>query len=340
MSATNNIFSPSSSKPIMTRDAGHHAGLLLPDLRSHAARSGHVPQKPTSCFAATRAEVIFAHTDGLLATHDRVRLANPDFGRKSVYGDSEKKVIETTVGRVIFSEIWPLDLGFPNIVVGKSKLGDLIWNCYKHCGHDQTVLTLDRLKELGFREATRAGVSIGIDDMIIPKEKNQEIEVSQKQIADVEKQYRRGVITPGERLNKIIDIWTHCTDQIANVMLKTLEYNQGKREYNPVHLMVDSGARGNKAQVRQLAGVRGLMARTGRFDHRKADSLKFPRRIERVGVFHLDSRRPQGSGGHGAQDGRFRVHDPQPRRCGAGRDHPRGRLRDQQRHLGAGHFRG
>src|SRR3989441_187087 len=97
--------------------------------------------------------------------------------------------------------------------------------------------------------------------MIIPKEKTQEIETAQKQISEVEKQYRKGVITPGERYNKIVDIWTHCTDQIANVMLKTLDHNQGKREYNPVWLMVDSGARGNKAQVRQLAGVRGLMAK-------------------------------------------------------------------------------
>src|SRR3989454_6350513 len=126
---------------------------------------------------------------------------------------------------------------------------------------EKTVTTLDRLKELGFYEATRAGVSIGIDDMIIPKEKTQEIANAQKQISEVEKQYRKGVITPGERYNKIIDIWTHCTDQIANVMLRTLEHNQGKKEYNPVWLMVDSGARGNRQQVRQLAGVRGLMAK-------------------------------------------------------------------------------
>jgi len=170
-------------------------------------------------------------------------------------------VIETTVGRVFFSEIWPPELGFPNKAVKKNELGDLIWRCYKICGHDKTVTMLDKLKELGFREATHAGVSIGIDDMIIPKEKDQEIDSAQKQIREVEKQYRRGIITPGERYNKIIDIWTHCTDQIANVMLRTLEHNQGKGEYNPVSLMVGSGARGNRQQVRQLAGVRGLMAK-------------------------------------------------------------------------------
>ena len=120
---------------------------------------------------------------------------------------------------------------------------------------------LDKLKELGFREATKSGASIGIDDMIVPKERDQEIDVAQKQIKEVEKQYRKGVITPGERYNKIVDIWTHCTDQIASVMFRTLEQNQGKKEFNPVFLMVDSGARGNKQQVRQLAGLRGLMAK-------------------------------------------------------------------------------
>src|SRR5258708_11304614 len=152
-------------------------------------------------------------------------------------------------------------MGFPNKSVKKSELGDLIWKCYKICGHDKTVAMLDKLKELGFREATRAGVSIGIDDMIIPKEKDQEIDAAQKQIKEVEKQYRKGHITDGEPYNKIIDIWTHCTDQIANVMLDTLKHNQGKNEYNPVSLMVDSGARGNRQQVRQLAGVRGLRAK-------------------------------------------------------------------------------
>src|SRR2546425_12739568 len=154
----------------------------------------------------------------------------------------------------MFSEIWPPEMGFPNKSVKKSELGDLIWKCYKICGHEKTVIMLDKLKELGFREATKAGVSIGIDDMIIPKEKEQEIETAQKQIKEVEKQYRKGVITPGERYNKVIDIWTHCTDQIANVMLKTLDHNQGKAEYNPVWLMVDSGARGNKRSEERRVG--------------------------------------------------------------------------------------
>jgi DNA-directed RNA polymerase subunit beta' len=258
MMAPLNIFSPSSGKPIMTPTQDITLGCYY---LTAEPRTIHRKDTARPMLFAGKDEVIFAHMDGALDTHMRIRMANPDLGRKTVYGNSEARVIDTTVGRVIFSEIWPLEMGFPNIVVGKSKLGDLIWNCYKTCGHEKTIEALDRLKELGFREATRAGVSIGIDDMIIPKEKTQEIDTAHKQIAEVEKQYRKGVITPGERYNKIIDIWTHCTDQISNVMLKTLENNHGKREYNPVYLMVDSGARGNKAQVRQLAGVRGLMAK-------------------------------------------------------------------------------
>ena len=258
MMATNNIFSPSSGKPIITptQDITLGCYYLTAEPRTPA------PSSPESLkLFGSKTEVIFAFDDGAVTTHERIRMANPDFGKQTTFGFSDKKIIETTVGRVRFSEIWPAELGFPNKPVKKSELGDLIWRCYKVCGHEKTVIMLDKLKELGFREATKAGVSIGIDDMIIPDEKDQEIDAAQKQIREVEKQYRKGVITPGERYNKIVDIWTHCTDQIANVMFRTLEKNQGKKEYNPVYLMVDSGARGNRQQVRQLAGVRGLMAK-------------------------------------------------------------------------------
>ena len=128
-------------------------------------------------------------------------------------------------------------------------------------GQQGTVETLDRLKELGFAEATKAGVSIGISDMIIPKEKELQLANAYKQIKLVEQQYRKGIITDGERYNKIIDIWTHAGDEISNVMFRTLEHNEGRKELNPVYLMVDSGARGNRQQVKQLAGMRGLMAK-------------------------------------------------------------------------------
>jgi DNA-directed RNA polymerase subunit beta' len=258
MMAPNNIFSPSSGKPIITptQDITLGCYYLTAEPRSAA------PSNPNDLkLFGSKTEVLFAFADGALTTHERIRLANPDFGKKTEFGDNNRKVIETTVGRVIFSEIWPEEMGFVNKAIKKSELGDLIWKCYKICGHEKTVIMLDKLKEVGFREATKAGVSIGIDDMIIPKEKEQEIEAAQKQIREAEKQYRKGVITDAERYNKIIDIWTHCTDKISNVMLDTLKHNQGKKEFNPVSLMVDSGARGNKQQVRQLAGVRGLMAK-------------------------------------------------------------------------------
>jgi DNA-directed RNA polymerase subunit beta' len=258
MMATNNIFSPSSGKPIITPTQDITLGCYYVTAEPRAP----MPANPdTLPLFGSKEEAIFAYFDGALKTHDRIRLSNPDFGRKTVLGNADKKVIVTTLGRVVFSEIWPIEMGFPNKPVKKSDIGDLISKCYKFAGQDKTVIMLDKLKEIGFREATKSGVSIGIDDMIVPKERDEQIENAKKQIREVEKQYRKGVITSGERYNKIVDIWTHCTDLVSSVMFKTLEQNHGKKEYNSVFLMVDSGARGNKQQVRQLAGLRGLMAK-------------------------------------------------------------------------------
>ena len=259
MMAPQNIFSPSNGKPIMTPTQDITLGCYY--LTAEPRKVGRSKKEERLRLFGSKDEVLFAQAEGEIHTHTRVRMANPNKGQETVYGDSEKNVIETTVGRVIFSELWPEALGFPNKVMNKGALGDIIWHCYKVCGHDETVAVLDRLKQLGFREATKAGVSIGIDDMIIPKEKSQEINAAAKRVGDVEKQYRKGLITGGERYNKVVDIWTECTDQISNVMLETLLVNQGKAEFNPVWLMVDSGARGNRQQVRQLAGLRGLMAK-------------------------------------------------------------------------------
>ncbi len=259
MMAPQNIFSPSNGKPIMTPTQDITLGCYY--LTAEPRKVGKGKKEERLRLFASKDEVLFAQAEGEIHTHTRIRLANPDKGTETVYGDAKKSAIETTVGRVIFSELWPAELGFPNKVMNKGALGDIIWHCYKVCGHDETVAVLDRLKELGFAEATKAGVSIGIDDMIIPKEKSQEIAAAAKRVSDVEKQYRKGLITGGERYNKVVDIWTECTDQISNVMLETLLVNQGKEEFNPVWLMVDSGARGNRQQVRQLAGLRGLMAK-------------------------------------------------------------------------------
>ncbi len=178
MLAPNNIFSPSSGKPIMTPTQDITLGCYYLTAEPRARKETRKPM-----LFGSKSEVIFAYNDGELRIHERVKIANPDRNRKTTYGNPDAVALDTTVGRVIFSEIWPEEMGFQNKVVGKSQLGDLIWNCYKICGHEKTVVMLDRLKELGFREATHSGCSIGIDDMIIPKEKNEEIHTAQKQIA-------------------------------------------------------------------------------------------------------------------------------------------------------------
>jgi len=259
MLAPNNIFSPSSGKPITTPSQDITLGCYYltqnPRRTAGSDGDGRLP------LFADATEVEFAMAEGSVRTHERIRIKNPDHGQQTTYGNADAKVIETTAGRVIFNQIWPKQLGFFNKAAGKKQLSDIIWRCYQIAGPAETVGTLDKLKELGFAEATKAGISIGISDMIIPKEKQTELENAYKQIRQVEQQYRKGIITDGERYNKIIDIWTHAGDEISSVMFRTLEHNEGHKELNPVYLMVDSGSRGNRQQVRQLAGMRGLMAK-------------------------------------------------------------------------------
>jgi DNA-directed RNA polymerase subunit beta' len=259
MLAPNNIFSPSSGKPITTPSQDITLGCYyLTQNPRRAAGSDADGRLPLFSDAI---EVEFAMAEGSVRTHDRIRIKNPDHGQQTTFGNAEVKILETTAGRVIFNQIWPKQLGFFNKAAGKKQLSDIIWRCYQIAGPAETVATLDKLKELGFAEATKAGISIGISDMIIPKEKQTELENAYKQIRQVEQQYRKGIITDGERYNKIIDIWTHAGDEISSVMFRTLEHNEGRKELNPVYLMVDSGSRGNRQQVRQLAGMRGLMAK-------------------------------------------------------------------------------
>jgi DNA-directed RNA polymerase subunit beta' len=259
MLAPNNIFSPSSGKPITTPSQDIVLGCYY---LTQNPRKGLIKESERMPLFANDVEVEFALSEGSVRIHDKIRYKNPNFGNTgTVYGDSTTKILETTAGRVIFNQIWPESLGFYNKPCGKKQLSDVIFRTYRSAGHVATVETLDLLKELGFRWATKAGISIGISDMIIPREKQLELDSAYKQIAVVEQQYRRGIITDGERYNKIIDIWTHAGEEIANVMFRTLEYNEGRKELNPVYLMVDSGARGNRQQVKQLAGMRGLMAK-------------------------------------------------------------------------------
>ncbi|MEC8330163.1 MAG: DNA-directed RNA polymerase subunit beta', partial [Verrucomicrobiota bacterium] len=258
MMATHNIFSPSSGKPILTpsQDIVLGSYFLTVQPRKKPSSDKRLP------LLVNAEEVETAMADGALRVHDWINYINPDFEEEgAVYGTTDKKVILTTVGRVIFNTIWPNEIGFINMPVPKGKLGDIILNTYKTVGKARTVTTLDTLKDVGFKIATKAGVSIGIDDMIIPVAKPAIVAEARKKIDEVEGQYNKGIITEGERYNKIIDIWTGTTDEIAKAVFDELQHNGGKDSVNPVYLMMDSGARGNKQQVRQLCGTRGLMAK-------------------------------------------------------------------------------
>jgi DNA-directed RNA polymerase subunit beta' len=168
--------------------------------------------------------------------------------------------IETTVGRVLFNEILPPQLRFINQEMNKRELTRLVSQCYYLQGNSEAVKLLDALKDLGFRYATLAGISIGVDDLHIPASKEGIIGEATREVVRVEKEYQDGLITKGERYNKIIDIWTHVTERVSDEMFKEFEkHEQG--EFNPVFMMADSGARGSRQQIRQLAGMRGLMAK-------------------------------------------------------------------------------
>ena len=165
----------------------------------------------------------------------------------------------TTVGRVLFNAIVPSELGFQNREMKKKALSELVFESYRHAGLASTVRFLDRLKEFGFAHATRGGISIGIEDLEIPDEKQTLLEEASQRVERFQKAYNTGNITNGERYNKVIDTWTHANSDIADAMVKSMR--QSKNGFNPVFMMFDSGSRGSRDQIRQLAGMRGLMAK-------------------------------------------------------------------------------
>ncbi len=172
------------------------------------------------------------------------------------------KIVNTTVGRVILNQQLPAAMPFVNGLLKKKGLQQLVQSCYLKFGLEKTVEMLDALKHLGFTYATRSGLSIGIDDLIIPKEKVALVNKARDEVIKVESQYLEGAITNGERYNKVIAIWSEATEEIANAMFSEMEaIDKEGRSFNPVYVMADSGARGSKQQIRQLAGMRGLMAK-------------------------------------------------------------------------------
>ncbi len=253
MLAPNNIFSPSNGKPITspTQDITLGSYYLTCEPRN----------RERAKLYRDYFEVLYSYSCGFLKIHDAVKIPNPDLGKDTPYGDKDSKFIVTTPGRCLFNEIWDDRIGFFNQVAKKKELGKLISVSYKIAGHDATIKLLDDLKALGYRYATQAGLSISIADLQVPDKKEELINAAREQISKVMSQFNNGVLTDGERHNKVIDIWTQTSNAVAEELFARLESASRKGEINPVYAMLDSGARGSKEQIRQLAGMRGLMAK-------------------------------------------------------------------------------
>jgi len=272
MMSSNSIFSPASGKSIMTPTQDIALGIYYLTIMSQQDKlagveigKGNADNEILPLFN-NAAEVDLGLAEKVVDYHTRIRFRNPDFGMTHRrFGVFDKRTIETTAGRVIFNELWPDELGFVNRKIHKGTLGDLILHSHQVAGHQVTVDALDELKTLGFKHACLAGVSMGLKDMIRPKIKDEIIRLAYIDVAEVEEQFQSGVITDGERHNKIVDIWTAATEKTSDELYKTIDRNVTEAnptpvETNPVYMMVDSKARGSKLQIRQLAGMRGLMA--------------------------------------------------------------------------------
>ena len=173
----------------------------------------------------------------------------------------ERSFLNTTVGRAILNDHLPEGMPFINGLLKKKGIGQLVSYGYLRFGLEVTVKMLDEVKDLGFRFATRAGLSIGIDDMVIPDNKKSLVKDGEKQAVQVQQQYLDGAITNGERYNKVIEIWSGITEKVADEMFGQMQQRDKEGFINPIYVMADSGARGSKQQIRQLSGMRGLMAK-------------------------------------------------------------------------------
>ena len=262
MMSTNNILSPANGKPIIVPSQD----MVLGTYYMTRERVGALGED--KIFASPQ-EVRIAYDHGAVDMQARIKVRVKDFEADL---SEVPKLTETTVGRIILREVLPQQVPFSaiNKVMNKKELSNLIDICYRLAGNKETVILADRLKETGFRYANLAGISICIDDMVIPEGKQAIIERANEEVQEIQNQYTEGLITDGERYNKVIDIWAKATEEIANEMLSNLSREtvldrDGKEveisSFNAIHMMADSGARGSAQQIRQLAGMRGLMAK-------------------------------------------------------------------------------
>lgn len=267
MMSSNNILSPASGQPIAIPSQDVVLGCYyLTKAKPGAKGEGRAFGTPE--------DVVLALEAGELETLTPIRVrisgelidltvARDDQGvQYAEVQEVEKKVINTTVGRVILNSALPKEMPYVNGLLKKKGLQQLVQYCYLRFGLEKTVEMLDSLKTLGFTYATRSGLSIGIDDLVIPSEKQALVEGARNEVIKVEGQYLEGAITNGERYNKVIAVWSEVTEKIADAMFGEMEeLDHSGRNFNPVYIMADSGARGSKQQIRQLAGMRGLMAK-------------------------------------------------------------------------------
>ncbi len=255
MMSTNNILSPANGNPIIVPTQDIILGLYYMSL----ARDGE-PGEGMSF--GTIGEIQMGLDAGVVTLHSNIKAR---YEYVDADGNERREIVETTPGRMLISEILPIhdDLGFGaiNKVLTKREVSNLINIVYRSCGQKETVIFCDRLMALGFGNAFKAGISFGKDDLVIPAAKENLVKKTQGQIEEYEQQYLDGLITQGEKYNKVVDAWSQCTEMVSKEMMKGISSTKAGEPINSVYMMAHSGARGSEAQMKQLAGMRGLMAK-------------------------------------------------------------------------------
>ncbi len=262
MMAPDNIFLPSSGKPVAIPSKDMTLGLYY-----LMADPIYLPEKIKTFSSQDEVLLALSAADGSVQFDELGHVANRlDVTGRGLHIHERIKVrisgsiIETTPGRVVFNTIVPKELGFQNYSMPSKRMSELILECYKKVGLEATVKFLDDLKDLGFSQATKAAISMGITDVRIPETKGSIIKEAHEKVELVRKQYEDGIITDGERESKTISIWTEVSDTLSDALFKEITKVENAR-HNPLYLMIDSGARGNKSQLKQLGALRGLMAK-------------------------------------------------------------------------------
>ena len=253
MISSNNILKPSDGRPIAEPSQDIVLGCYF---ATKAPADFDRIAKDAKMQAALKTFTSAGEVEMALATY---RIAYHTAIRYRVTTNEEASWMITTAGRVLFNAIVPPEVGFQNREMKKKALGELAFETFRACGLSRTVEFLDRLKDFGFFYATRGGVSIGIEDLHIPGEKESLLQEAEERVERFQRAYATGNITNGERYNKVIDTWTHANSDVADAMVKAMR--ESNRGFNPVFMMFDSGSRGSRDQIRQLAGMRGLMAK-------------------------------------------------------------------------------